>query len=139
MNDSDWLELVDDNGRRTGRKWYWNPDQDGPDATDSWETALREASAAADELGDGASVYLYENGHYRETEYTAPCTHDGEAVTISGAELRLYRAAPDLLEACEAFLALWPGVHDGSRPAHPDVRMTVNAARAAIAKATAYA
>ena len=47
----------------------------------------------------------------------------------------LFAAAPDLLAACDAFLALWPGVHDGSRPAHPEVRVAVNATRAAIAKA----
>lgn len=54
------------------------------------------------------------------------------------ANARLIAAAPDLLAACQAFLALWPEVADGSKPAHPDVRMVVESCRAAIQKATSH-
>lgn len=63
----DWLEVIDVDGKRTGRRYTW--DDDGE--TDSWEKALAEAKADADSEGPGAAVYLYENGRFKEVEYTA--------------------------------------------------------------------
>ena len=71
VNCEDYLELVDPEGYRTGRIWTWNPAQTDADAPDSWMTALEDATDAADELGEGAKIYRYENSAYQETEYVA--------------------------------------------------------------------
>ena len=62
----------------------------------------------------------------------------GDAKALASVIVRglppVYAAAPDLLAALHGFLALWPNIEAGI-PAHPDVVMACNLARAAIARA----